>query len=291
MQHDIIIADGGMGRELQRLGAPFRQPEWSAQALFEAPEFVTQAHGHFAEAGAQLITTNSYAIVPFHIGEDRFAAQGPALAALAGQCARTVADVHDVLVAGSLPPALGSYRADLFEADTARGIISVLIEGLRPYVDLWLAETLSTLDEARLVGELLAGDDRPLWISFTLNDEGPAMLRSGESIEAAAVMAKQLGASALLFNCSAPEIMSDAVTGAKAALGGNDIRIGVYANGFAHNEEVVAANEALRTIRADLNPQNYLAFAQQWVAAGASIVGGCCGIGPEHIKALSKGLK
>ncbi len=299
MKHDIILADGGMGRELLRLGAPFRQPEWSAQALLEAPEFVSQAHTHFADAGAQLITTNSYAIVPFHIGDERFAEKGLELAALAGKCARLVANVHNehnehnehnVQVAGSLPPALGSYRADLFEADKARAIIAVLIEGLDPHVDLWLAETLSTLDEARLVGALLNGDDRPLWISFTLNDDGPATLRSGESIEAAVSLALQLGVAALLFNCSAPEVMEDAVTRAKAALGEHDVRIGVYANGFDHNDEPVSANEGLRSIRGDLGPEDYLAFARKWVAAGASIVGGCCGIGPEHIKALSEGL-
>jgi S-methylmethionine-dependent homocysteine/selenocysteine methylase len=290
MRHDIILADGGMGRELQRLGAPFRQPEWSAQALLEAPEFVGQAHTHFANAGAQLITTNSYAIVPFHLGEERFTAQGQELAALAGRCARTVADAYNVRVAGSLPPALGSYRADLFEPETARTIISVLIAGLSPHVDLWLAETLSTLEEARLVAGLLSEDERPLWISFTLNDDGAAMLRSGESIEAAAALAKDLGVAALLFNCSAPEVMEDAVTRAKAALGAHDLRIGVYANGFDHNDDPVEANEGLRTIRADLDPENYLVFARKWIAAGASIVGGCCGIGPEHIKALSDGL-
>lgn len=287
----IVIADGGMGRELQRLGAPFRQPEWSALALMEAPDFVCKAHERFAESGAQIITTNSYAVVPFHIGEDRFAAHGRELAALAGKSARAVADAHGVKVAGSLPPAMGSYRADLFDAAPARAIIAVLIESLAPYVDLWLAETLSCLDEARLAGTLLAGDERPLWLSFTLNDEGAAMLRSGESIEAAAAVALELEAAALLFNCSAPEVMDEAVKRAKTALGEAAIRIGVYANGFAHNDETVAANEGLRDIRADLDPGCYLDFARTWAASGATIVGGCCGIGPEHIRALSRGLQ
>ncbi len=290
MRPEIIISDGGMGRELQRLGAPFRQPEWSALALIEAPEFVEKAHRLFIEAGAQMVTANSYAVVPFHIGAERFVQSGHQLAALAGQCARKVADAHGARVAGSLPPAMGSYRADLFEPDAARAIIAVLIAALSPHVDLWLAETLSCLDEARLVGALLADDDRPLWLSFTLDDEGAAILRSGESIEDAALLARELGASALLFNCSAPEVMDEAVRRAKAVLKHDAIRIGVYANGFAHNEEPVAANEGLRHIRADLDPANYLAFAQKWVASGATIIGGCCGIGPDHIKALSEGL-
>ncbi len=285
-----VILDGGMGRELQRLGAPFRQPEWSALALMEGPEFVTQAHDGFATAGAKVISTNSYAVVPFHIGEERFQQRGVELAGLAGQLARDVADRYGLTVAGSLPPVLGSYRPDLFEVEAARGILSVLIDGLSPFADIWLAETLSTLGEAELVGDMLCGDSRPLWLSFTLNDEGEAMLRSGETIEQAAAVTSKLGAKALLFNCSAPEVMENAVRRAKAALGAKAIKIGVYANGFAHSEEEVDANAGLRQIRADLDPLRYLGWAKRWVASGATMVGGCCGIGPDHIRALAEGL-
>jgi S-methylmethionine-dependent homocysteine/selenocysteine methylase len=288
---NVTILDGGMGRELQRLGAPFRQPEWSALALMEGPEFVTQAHDSFAQAGAKVISTNSYAVVPFHIGEALFQERGAQLAGLAGRLARGVADQNGLKVAGSLPPVLGSYRPDLFETEAARSILSVLIEGLSPFADIWLGETLSTLGEAELVGEMLAGDARPLWLSFTLNDESSAALRSGETIEQAVAVALRFGAKALLFNCSAPEVMEDAVRRAKAALGVSVMEIGVYANGFAHTDEEVDANAGLRQIRADLDPPRYLGWAQKWVASGATMVGGCCGIGPEHIRALSKGLQ
>lgn len=287
----ITIVDGGMGRELQRLGAPFRQPEWSALALIEAPEYVSEAHARFIAAGAEVITTNSYAIVPFHIGEERFESDGMDLARLAGKLARQTADRHGALVAGSLPPALGSYRADLFEPHAARSILARLIDGLAPYVDLWLAETLSCLDEARLVGDLLAGDARPLWLSFTLDDEAPARLRSGEGVAEAAELARVLGAQALLFNCSLPEVMDEAIQRAMATLDGSTIRVGAYANAFAKADESLPANEELNEIRTDLGPDEYLAFARKWAASGASIIGGCCGIGPEHISALSVGLK
>ena len=83
-----IILDGGMGRELQRMGAPFQQPEWSAQALIEAPHFISQVHRSFINAGAEIITTNAYALVPFHLGEKRFYEQGPDLIRLAARLAR-----------------------------------------------------------------------------------------------------------------------------------------------------------------------------------------------------------
>lgn len=285
----VTILDGGISRELQKLGAPFRQPEWSALALIETPELVGAAHDLFAVAGADVITTNSYAIVPFHLGADRFASDAARLAALCGQLARTVADARGVNVAASLPPVLGSYRPDLFNANEARSILNVLIAGLSPFADIWLAETLSSVAEAELIAEMLAEDLRPLWLSFTLDDEAPRTLRSGESVQAAAILAKVVRAKALLFNCSRPEVMEAAVREAKACLGGTDVAIGVYANGFG-KDDAGAANEVIQAIRPDLDPPHYLMWAQRWVDAGATIVGGCCGIGPDHIEALAQEL-
>lgn len=296
----VTILDGGMGRELERSGAPFRQPEWSALALIESPDHVGMAHAAFARNGAEVVTTNSYAVVPFHIGQERFDAEGLRLADLAGQLARRVADDFGIKVAGSLPPVLGSYRPDLFKVEEARPILEILIEGLSPHADIWLAETQSSLAEVTLVRDLLADDPRPLWLSFTLDDHdakavlsGAAkpVLRSGEPVADAARHAVKLGSKALLFNCSQPEVMEAAVREARAALGDAAIDIGVYANAFASEADDAAANETLHGIRADLTPPLYLGWARRWVDAGATMVGGCCGISPEHIGELSKALK
>jgi len=71
MKNKIQILDGGMGRELLRIGAPFAQPEWSALALMQAPDMVARAHRHFIDAGAEIITANTYALIPFHVGHDK----------------------------------------------------------------------------------------------------------------------------------------------------------------------------------------------------------------------------
>lgn len=294
----ITLLDGGMGRELNRMGAPFAQPEWSALALLEGPDFVRQAHAAFIAAGAEVITTNSYAVVPFHIGADRFAARGQELADLAGRLARQAATESGkkVLVAGSLPPLFGSYRPDLFNAAEAQGLLKPLVAGLKPHVDVWLAETQSALEEAREVGKALKGDARPLWLSFTLHDEHPdpanPRLRSGETVVEAAKLAHELGAATLLFNCSQPEVMGNAIDVARAELKrlGADIKVGCYANAFPPQSEDAEANGTLSDIRADLDPKGYLAFAQDWQKRGADIIGGCCGIGPEHIAALKEKL-
>ena len=123
-----------------------------------------------------------------------------------------------------------------------------------------------------------------------LDEAGRAVLRSGEAVAQAAELAQSSGASALLFNCSYPEVMEAAVGEAVVALAGSYIRIGVYANGFSLPPADYSANETVRDIRADLGPANYLDWARRWVDAGATMVGGCCGIGPDHIAALAQGL-
>jgi S-methylmethionine-dependent homocysteine/selenocysteine methylase len=287
MAKTFQILDGGTGRELARIGAPFRQPEWSALALIEAPEYVTRVHEAYIAAGADIITTNSYALVPFHIGESRFASQAAALASLSGQLARTAANAapRPVKVAASLPPVCGSYRPDLIDLSRARPILQTLIEALTPHIDLWQAETLSAIAEAELVADLTAKTGKPLHLSFTLSDDATQTLRSGESVIEATKAALRLKASALLFNCSQPEVMLAALQQARATA--PNLTLGVYANAFPPMSADAEANSGLDPIRADLTPEGYANFAQKWANAGAQIIGGCCGIGPEHIAALA----
>ncbi len=295
MAAEITLLDGGMGRELKRMGAPFRQPEWSALALMEAPETVELAHTAFIAAGAEVIITNSYALVPFHIGEARFATDGELLADLSGRLARAAADAvtdRKVRVAGSLPPLFGSYHPELFDAARAPELLAPLVAGQAPHVDLWLGETLGSIAEAEAVRTALGSDTRPLWISYTLADEDidpeVARLRSGEPAADAVRAAARLGAAAVLFNCSQPEVMAPALGSAREALAAidADISLGAYANTFPPKGDSAQANADLSDLRDDLEPAGYLRFARDWVARGATIVGGCCGIGPEHIAAL-----
>ncbi|MBA1221842.1 homocysteine S-methyltransferase family protein [Pseudomonas fulva] len=293
----MVILDGGMGRELQRSGAPFRQPEWSALALTEAPEAVVGVHAAFIAAGAQVITSNSYAVVPFHIGEARFAEEGRQLANVAGQLARHAADTgpHPVRVAGSLPPLFGSYRPDLFQPERVEEVLRPLLEGLAPHVDLWLAETQSAIAEVRAIRAHLPEDGRPFWVSFTLQDEDVdtvPRLRSGEPVAEAVQAVIELGAAAVLFNCSQPEVIGAAIDVARSVIDqqGGEVAIGAYANAFPPQPKQATANDGLDELREDLDPPGYLAWAKDWRARGASLVGGCCGIGPEHIAELKLSL-
>lgn len=314
-----IILDGGMGRELERIGAPFQQPEWSAHALIESPHYVSQVHRNFINAGAEIITTNTYALVPFHIGEKRFNEQGADLIKLAAKLARDCvdltyvsdADVGDesnvdvnnsgkanskVLVAGCIPPVLGSYRPDLFSIAQAKPLLEALIVNQEPNIDFWLAETISSIAEASMVKSRTAQTSKPTWIAFTVKDEinTESQLRSGETVFDAVSQIAGQHVSAILFNCSAVEVMESALINAKQALATlgleGKVQLGVYANNFPPIGELREANndEGLSIIRKDISPIKYREFVSAWINAGASIVGGCCGVSAEHIKKLAK---
>lgn len=295
----ITILDGGLGRELAKRGAPFRQPEWSALAMIEAPEIVRDVHRDFIRSGAAVITTNSYALVPFHIGAERFAEQAQSLATSAGEMARAAVELEGTAtkVAGSIPPLFGSYRADLFDAEHVEEIATPLINGLAPHVDFWLAETQSLIAEAVAIRELLNtldADNKPLWVSFTLEDSehlDVPRLRSGETVQQAVATLADLNVEAILFNCCQPEVIEQALDVAKSTLqetGATHIKLGAYANAFPPQTKDATANDGLDEVRDDLTPPAYLVWAQKWQTQGASLIGGCCGIGPEHIQELSQ---
>jgi len=190
---------GSVRRFVSRSGLRWRSPRARS---------VVQAHRTFIDAGAQVITTNIYALVPFHIGEERFAAEARTLAELTGRLARTAADraPHPVRVAGLLPPLFGSYRPDLFDASDAARIIDPLIAGLAGDVGIWLGETLSSIVEATTVRHALdraGAAQQSLWISYSFNEHGA--LRSGEPAADAVATAIDTGATTILFNCCAAE--------------------------------------------------------------------------------------
>ena len=294
----IQILDCGIGRELKKIGAPFRQPEWSALALMQSPELVSDVHTHFLNAGATVITTNAYALVPFHIGEQTFNEQAFKLAETAAKLARDAVNAQQgeqegkLSVAGCIPPAFGSYRPDLFDASRVSEILMPLIEAQAPYIDVWLIETASSIEEAEAVVSLIKTlSSRPIWLSFSLHNRAstdePVTLRSGEPLEKIVPVLRDV--ERVLFNCSQPEEMESAITITRKL--NPNIAIGAYANSFSERKRSHQANALLSELRDDVTPARYLDYVKSWIAEGARTVGGCCGIGPENIKVISEFLE
>ena len=155
------------------------------------------------------------------------------------------------------------------------------------HVDLFLCETMLSAAEARAAATAARESGRPVWTALSVDDADGTRLRSGEGVADGARAAVDAGAEAVLINCSSPE----AVTTAVPLLAGIGVPFGAYANGFVS----VGALQPGKTVevleaRDDLDPARYAGHALAWVAAGATIVGGCCEIGPAHIAALGQRL-
>jgi len=284
---DVTLLDGGMGQELVKRSGNAPTPLWSTQVMLDHPGLVQAVHADYFAAGATVATTNTYAL-----HRDRFVGTGLEarfeelfdLALVAAQGAR---GAHGVgRIAGSIGPLVASYRPDThpphYEAVEKYSEVAGLLAGS---VDFIICETVASLDHARavLAGALTAG--LPVWLSVTVDDTDGSRLRSGEPVAQVAAIAAG-GAAALMANCSAPEAMATALP----ELLKSGLPVGAYANGFQQitkeflqNKSTVDALQARR----DLGPEAYADFALGWVSQGASIVGGCCEVGPAHIAELA----
>lgn len=288
MTKDITIIDGGMGQELYRRSGKPASPLWSAQVMLDTPELVVAVHREFIEAGAQVITLNSYAVTPERLTRDADISSFEPLQKAALQVAHTARDEAGlpVRIAGCLPPLVASYHPDLVPDDKqALSSYRRIVDIQAPGVDLFIAETLSTVREAEIVCRAVADVDQAVWVSFTVSDSDGTRLRSDEPLRDGIDAAKDAGAEAVLINCSVPE----AVMQAMAMLAESDIPFGGMANGFTSIAAMAPGGtvEGL-TARDDLGPVAYADHAMDWVDQGATILGGCCEVGPAHIAEIHK---
>lgn len=263
-----------------------------AKALIEHPDLVADIHNEYIKAGARVIITNSYSTIPSYLGKEQMADRYLELTAIAGQIAREVADAapQNVLVAGSLPPLDESYRFDLVpDDDEAKPIYAALAGALELFVDLFVCETMSCAREAHnAVGAARAvvGTTKPVWVSWTLDEQISGGLRSGESIETAYRAVIEFAPDAFLFNCTDPHAITAALS-ELAAL--TDQPIGAYPNRF-HVPKGWTLDNELKSEGQQMSEADYVGFAKQWRSSGASIIGGCCGVGPEFISALAESM-
>lgn len=189
--------------------------------------------------------------------------------------------------AGCLPPLTGSYTPDERSFKDLKQEYEQIAAIQAPFVDLFLIETLSSIKEALAAIEATRESGKSVCLSWTLSDEFPNQLRSGESIEEALKAISNYFLDALLFNCSFPETISQGLMALKHL----DIPYGGYANGFTTVTPLKPGGtvESLAA-RKDLDEANYADYAMHWIKNGASVVGGCCEVGPSYIDHLRKQL-
>ncbi|RUR30877.1 homocysteine S-methyltransferase family protein [Vreelandella andesensis] len=288
-ERQIILLDGGMGQELRKRSRYPASALWSAQVMLDEPHLVTAAHRDFIEAGADIITLNNYSATPQRLARDG----DPALFATLHQAALAAAmqarddSGRDVLIAGCLPPLVASYHYEVVPDDaTCLGSYRQLVE-VQSGVDLFICETMSLTREALAATRAAVESDMRVWVAFTADDGDGTRLRSGESLVEAARAVTAAGAEKILVNCSVPE----AVTTAMGVLAAEEVAFGGFANGFTSIAALQPGGTVdTLTAREDLGPQAYADYALQWVEQGATVVGGCCEVGPAHIAAIATRL-
>ena len=289
MSHELQILDGSMGDELILRGYTPRTGLWSAKALMNSPEAVAQVHDDYIAAGASIITTNSYSTIPSYLAKADMSESYQELTELAAKLARQSADRSDaaVMVAGCLPPLSESYRHDLVPEDApSREVYRELVSVLSPYVDLYLCETMSNAREAANAASAARALDpgKSLWVAWTLHETAGNGLRSGETLKQALAAVQEFEPDAYLFNCTSPQAIS---AGVEALASLTDKPIGAYPNSF-HVPEGWTLDNDKSVDRREMTQKDFIVYSRDWREKGASIIGGCCGIGPSHIEAMVK---
>lgn len=285
----IQILDGGLGMELVSRSKLPATPLWSVQNLIEEPDQVTKLHGEFIRAGARIITMNSYALTPQRLARHQLEDQFTSLQKKAWQCAvqaRMEAEaegINNVRIAACLPPLVASYHPETHpHEDEAIASYRRMIDLHLGHVDIFLAETMSSLREVDDVIKAADIFSQPLWLACTVQDQDGTKLRSGESVQN--IVGTPEFVSSVLLNCSYPEAISDGLD----VLLTDKKQVGAYANGFRSVQPLkVGGTVDVLEMREDLSPAIYADFATQWQLKGISIIGGCCGIGPSHIEAVT----
>ena len=291
-----LLLDGGLSNELERQGCNLNHKLWSAKLLKTNPEAIIQTHLAYLNSGAQCITTSSYqASVPgfMALGWDRVSAEIFILRSvqLAEEAIKRfmLSGVKDFkpLIAASIGP-YGAYLADGSEYHGNYGISE---EKLREFhldrirlldssnADFFACETIPSFQEAMILAEILKEAKKAAWVSFSCKDEHH--LNDGTPIrECAAFFASHPKVFAIGINCTAPKYISGLIKSIKARSGTK--KIVVYPN----SGEVYQAES--KTWMGFSDPNLFVTLAKEWIESGADIIGGCCRIGPEHIKSISK---
>jgi homocysteine S-methyltransferase len=289
-----LLVDGGLGTLLEARGHDLSDPLWSARVLVDEPDAVRAAHEEFFRAGADVAITASY-----QVGFAAFAERGLSAAdteALLRASVRLAAEARDAVAREDAPGAgrvrwvaasVGPYGATLGDGSEYRGSSGLTRAELGRWherrfavladagADLLACETIPSLDEGRALVDLARGSGASAWLAFTVAD---GRLRSGEPMSAGFALADEADeVVAVGINCAHPEEVPAAIAAARSVTGKPVV---VYPNSGERWDG------AARAWRGDPG----LPDVRGWIDAGATLVGGCCRVGPDEIRRMRGAL-
>ena len=231
MNKKIILLDGGMGQELIKNSKSDPHPLWSTYVMLKEPELVKKAHVDFIEAGASVVTLNTYSTTPERLEANNLLDKFSFFHKKAIDLAREAIDhtQKDVLIAGCLPPLVWSYRPD--KAPDYNKCVDLYLQIVREqedFVDLFICETMASIKEAKAAVMAAKTSGKKIWCALTLEDTENCELRSGEKLIDSVNELQSLGQQEIVLNCSFPEVIDKGMT----ILSQNSKFFGGYGNGF-----------------------------------------------------------
>ena len=288
---EAVLLDGGVGTEIQRLGAPMSTALWCAEANLTHPAIVREAHRLYLAAGAELVTANTFASSPLllqHFGRlDEMERIDAVALGVAREAAQADPRAERLVVAGSMstmrPTVPGSDRTQTDHAWSeaeARALFARKAASLRAGgADFIMMEMMRDLDYSLWACEAALASGLPVWIGLSVERAPDGRLvgfgRPDADLEpvAAGLAALQPDAMAIMHSSlddtpPALEVLRRHWQGPLAAYP----ECGHYA---APDWQFV-----------DVAPDEYARRSHEWRRLGATALGGCCGVGPAHISRL-----
>jgi S-methylmethionine-dependent homocysteine/selenocysteine methylase len=165
----------------------------------------------------------------------------------------------------------------------------IIANAMAAKVDVFICETMSCSLEAVQAAKAASETGKPVWVSFCLRDDAEGRLLGGESLQEAMQALNGIKLSAVFFNCCLPEAIEMAIPIVRRY---TDAAIGAMPNCFAPlPSDWTLESKGFRTLRVDMSTMDFAGYARGWADQGVTYLGGCCGIGPEHIQAIHQDLK
>jgi homocysteine S-methyltransferase len=285
----VVLLDGATGTELERRGVPMDGKAWSATAVLSHPQVIREIHRDYIEAGANIITANTFSLARHMLVaagiQDEFRHMNSEAVKLA-RSAREDCATEEVAIAGSMSPASFGPRGrsdDSHIHDLAPGFAEQAEILAGSGVDLLLVEMIGDLEIGSLAVEAACATGLPVWLGFSCRRDQEGRLRlwnRRDSLADGVAAISRLGGSAAFVMHTDMTDATEAFSQLKQSWNLSAGPLGVY----AHSGHFVMPNWQFTSI----SPDQYADEAKSWIEMGARIVGGCCGIGPPHIRRLKE---
>jgi len=270
-----MLFDGGMGSLLASMGYTGNCPELYC---VEKPDVIEGIHASYFEAGAQVITANSFGATPIKLKHAGYSARAVEFAKAAVRIARRAAGTGayvalDIGPTGQFIRPAGTLSLD----DLVMNFEICAWAGADAGADLIIIETMTDIAETRAALLAARKTGLPVACSFTFESSGRTL--TGGSPDCAALIMEALGAKALGINCSASPARILPLLSAMRPVTPLPV--------------ITQPNAGIPLIDAEgracypFTPEMMLPHMAELLKAGASAIGGCCGTTPDHIRAFS----